>query len=551
MKNMRLHKFITIILLIFISNWPVIVNASTESIGKIILAVGDVTATALNGDERKLKRRSKIFSGDTLSIKSGARCQIRFSDKSLVALTENSIFRVDEYSFNQNKNTQEKAIYSLLKGGLRSISGAIGKKNHDDYLLNTPVATIGIRGTVFNIGLINKNDVQNLYGTVDSGAIVIKNEQGSLPIQTGQNFLVPKNQPPRLIISLPLSFPSNSEQKEADESSEDDNPGTSDEDSSSAGKQESQTSEQGDDLTEFSVSEGGDELISDSAGVPDGTVPYTSITSPDPTTTPTSDIITTTGTIAPFGAAIGFALTGMTPDGVGDKNIVFYNKGTDEVYIDMMGGVGNIPVAGAFYQDDCNPCAFIAATGSLNSTYVGGDGTLGVNWGRWSDDYVITENGIPTTNMGDFHYIYSPNVTPDTVLQSLTGTSYYYQIAGGTQPTDQNGATGTLTTLSIDINFSTQVVENINMGLSTPSTGTIDVSAIAPLSIPISDLSNGGIALESANGFNVTTGYVGHINGTLIGPSAEGLMTTYGFREDRNPSTKAVSGTALITQGGV
>ena len=39
------------------------------------------------------------------------------------------------------------AFFSLLKGGFRTVSGLIGKINHEDYSVATPVATIGIRGT--------------------------------------------------------------------------------------------------------------------------------------------------------------------------------------------------------------------------------------------------------------------------------------------------------------------------------------------------------------------------------------------------------------------
>lgn len=60
-----------------------------------------------------------------------------------------------------------------------------------------------------------------------------------------------------------------------------------------------------------------------------------------------------------------------------------------------------------------------------------------------------------------------------------------------------------------------------------------------------------GVNLDSTNGISVTTGFQGTISGTFVGPNAEGVITTYGFREDTTPSTKAVSGTALLTQGGV
>lgn len=115
MKYLSPNRLISIVLLLVLSNWSVAIYASTKPIGKIILAVGEVVATNASGDMRKLKRRSKIFPGDTLTTKPGARCQVRFSDKSLVALPESSIFKVDEYSFTPKGGTKEKAIYSLLR----------------------------------------------------------------------------------------------------------------------------------------------------------------------------------------------------------------------------------------------------------------------------------------------------------------------------------------------------------------------------------------------------------------------------------------------------
>jgi hypothetical protein len=532
MKNCTKFNTTSLLLLLLLSFWSIVTQASNTLVGNIILAVGEVTATNPEGEERTLKRRSQVYSGDTLSTKSGARCQIRFTDKSLVALTESSLFKVDEYHFNQNSDEQEKAIYSLLKGGMRSISGAIGKTNREDYQLNTPVATIGIRGTAFDIGLLEVKGEQNLFGTVDSGVIVVKNSQGELEIQSGQNFQVQMSSMPRRILSLPKLFPSH------DEGAGD--PADSDEEAADNGDGDGDSNTDG--LNEFSDSgtEGltpEEPIVTGGAGAP--IVPPT-----NPTTEP--DIFTP-GTLAPSGAAVGFALVGVGSgqDGIIDKNIIFYNKPADEIYIDTINGVGNVPVAGSFYDGDCNPCSFLAATGTLNTPYVGGD-ALGVNWGRWSGSYIVSENGVASATMGDFHYIYSDNVTPAAALQSLTGGYYRYSNGNGTLPTDENGATGSVTSIAVDIDFTNQNVTNVSMSVSTPSTGTITVNPSTTITIPLSDLTTSGITLDAANNFTVTSGYVGQINGTLIGPNAEGLMTTYGFREDTAGSTKAISGTALL-----
>lgn len=43
----------------------------------------------------------------------------------------------------------QRAIFRLIKGGLRTVTGLIGHGNFADYQLKTPTATIGIRGTEY------------------------------------------------------------------------------------------------------------------------------------------------------------------------------------------------------------------------------------------------------------------------------------------------------------------------------------------------------------------------------------------------------------------
>ena len=121
------------------------VNAT--GIGKVIVSAGKVEADDGSGTKRDLKRRSIIYKTDTITTYSGAKTQLRFSDGSMVSLAENSLFKIEECEFGGSKG--EKAVYSLLKGGLQTVTGAIGRTNKKDYAMKTPVATIGIRGGPF------------------------------------------------------------------------------------------------------------------------------------------------------------------------------------------------------------------------------------------------------------------------------------------------------------------------------------------------------------------------------------------------------------------
>jgi hypothetical protein len=127
--------------------------APQDGIGRVVLGSGQVVARDASGAERRLKRRSLVNTGETVVAGSNAFVQIRFSDGGLVSLRSNSEFRIDDYRFKGEEDGSEKAVFSLLKGGLRTISGRIGKTNKANYRMNTPVATIGIRGTHYGVRL--------------------------------------------------------------------------------------------------------------------------------------------------------------------------------------------------------------------------------------------------------------------------------------------------------------------------------------------------------------------------------------------------------------
>lgn len=129
--------------------------AAPEKAGVTLLAKGNVTATA-GQDVRKLKRRSSIHQSETLETGSESRAQFRMQDGAVIALQENSALSLLEYQYKQ-PGSDDSVIMKLTKGGLRTISGAVGKDDPKDYRLETPLATIGIKGTVYEAELAGEN----------------------------------------------------------------------------------------------------------------------------------------------------------------------------------------------------------------------------------------------------------------------------------------------------------------------------------------------------------------------------------------------------------
>jgi hypothetical protein len=112
---------------------------------------------------------------------------LRFSDGAYVSLQPDTQFRVDEYRYDGKTDGSERGFFSLVKGGLRTITGLVGRVNKRNYQISTTVATIGIRGTEFTLSMNG-----GLSGNVGEGEIQVCNVGGCLPVTSGQSFTVVK-----------------------------------------------------------------------------------------------------------------------------------------------------------------------------------------------------------------------------------------------------------------------------------------------------------------------------------------------------------------------
>ena len=173
------------------------VNAAS-SVGKVIIYSGIISAKSLTGKVRVLSRKSKVFKKDVISTEENSYVRIRFTDGSLLVVRPNSTISIDEYHFNKNKPKQDEAVINLLEGGLRTITGLIGKRgNKDSYKTKTRHSSIGIRGTVYGVLMCHGSSCAGLsaadrpkrdgqYINVSSGAIVVDNSIGTTSVKAGQ-----------------------------------------------------------------------------------------------------------------------------------------------------------------------------------------------------------------------------------------------------------------------------------------------------------------------------------------------------------------------------
>ena len=189
---------------------------------RIVDAGSDATSPATNGQTTPSGRSART--GQMVVTGSHGRAQIRFRDGALISLQPESRFRIDQYAYGE---TKQRGFYSLLEGTLRAISGAIGKKNPDDFRLDTPTATIGIRGTEFLVQEIHcapsckPGQQDGLNVAVSHGRVL--NGAGAIDLSAGRATWVasassrPQPTTRRPVISVPPTQQQKEEEQQASE----------------------------------------------------------------------------------------------------------------------------------------------------------------------------------------------------------------------------------------------------------------------------------------------------------------------------------------------
>lgn len=112
-------------------------------------ATGNITAAIGANAPVAITQNSTLESGMTVTTGDNSRIVMKFEDGQVIALNENTTFKISQYHYDQAKPEKSNMFFSLLKGAMRSVSGLIAKHNNEAFRLQTPVATIGIRGTDF------------------------------------------------------------------------------------------------------------------------------------------------------------------------------------------------------------------------------------------------------------------------------------------------------------------------------------------------------------------------------------------------------------------
>lgn len=196
--------------------------------GQVTHLSGTLSAKRADGSSKLLSVKSEVQEGDLLNTESETFARIKFSDGGEVVMRPGTQLKIENYNYKSDAPASDNIVLSMFKGGLRAVTGLVGKRNREKVTFNTETATIGIRGTHFG-ALLCQNDcggvptttgkapANGLHVDVTSGAVVMTNKAGSVQLNAGQfGFAANANATPQQVppqqgiqVTMPSSIAQN------------------------------------------------------------------------------------------------------------------------------------------------------------------------------------------------------------------------------------------------------------------------------------------------------------------------------------------------------
>ena len=198
-----------VVLLGFLCGDALAQAAGTErnQAGVVVLVDGNGRVAPAGGEPRAIKAGDKVHEGDVVMSGKDGEVHVSMQDTGFMVLRPNT--RVVIEAYRADGGDDDRGVFKLLAGGLRSITGWIGKYNQRAYVVRTPTASIGIRGTDHETRFIPEGSSEGEPGTYDvvyAGETVIESSGGRASVLPNKAGFASGKARPRLLGSIPVMY---------------------------------------------------------------------------------------------------------------------------------------------------------------------------------------------------------------------------------------------------------------------------------------------------------------------------------------------------------
>ena len=501
---------------------------------------------------RQLGSGAPIYMGDEIVTGPNSGLQIMLLDQTIITLGQNSRMAIDEMVYDPNSGTGKIAV-DVKDGAFRFTSGKIAQASPDSVSVKVPLASVGIRGTIFGgapqpggsskdgyfVMLMGPGPANNTAAKV--GAVGVTSNGATQEISRPGNVvdLAPNQSPSPAHMASPeqqqtMSKVSSSvgpqqqqQQQQQQRQGQAQQPGAA---SSSAAAASSQSSSP----SPSPIVVGGPSA-GDSAGLGGAAVMTAVSTQQIQQSQSTVNVAALVSTGQQVATATSSISTAMTEVVYSVDGHAYYNS--ISAYSPTSGAITSLTDA------DGVPMAHSGGT----STSVLSDGTVALD--QWvGGSRVITYDGdyaeTDSLGSGALNFV-GGTITLLTALPT-TGSATYTVLASST-PTFTNGSTGTFNSASLTVAFgnSPTVSYSVAVTMSDSTTYTLSSSSVS--------LGNGTKALFSSTATTTTSGgtnlacsssCTGYVTGALFGSAGQRAGMAYGITA--NSATYNLTGAVAL-----
>ena len=145
---------------------PAVLDVASKPIGKVVVATGSVALerasaavvqASTSGPAGQAKVGDLVYQGDAVATGADGRVGINFTDGSSFNLSSTARMALDEFVYDP-KSASNSTLFSLTKGTFTFVAGQVAKTG--DMKVDTPVATMGIRGTTPRVEISDDGTVR-------------------------------------------------------------------------------------------------------------------------------------------------------------------------------------------------------------------------------------------------------------------------------------------------------------------------------------------------------------------------------------------------------
>lgn len=420
--------------------------------GTFTFVTGDVNVQRPNGQRVPVTRGTAVNPGDAIVTGRQGMAQLTMVDQAKISLRPNTQFQIERYA--ETADSTAGAVLNLVRGTLRTFTGLISPASRDRFIMKTKVATVGIRGSgnVLFAGEAADCDpdkVGQAGGTCDitvnhtiegSHAVSFGDLAPGLPAQQGGAQTLVTGPGQTVLVT---------------------------------GKGDVKYIPTPRFITDLAVNPTG---AAKDAAVP-AAVAETRNFGPSDANAPLTKQGTDTGT--PVGNnGLGFTvvdasgnLPGGDPLGLVDSVIV----GVGTLYGQSLPAEtqreGSALRGYSAYEASLSTLNPAITGGTLRDVQTVSTGGLTMTAGRYEGaTFGLLGPGSGGPVAGSVHWIYAGSGFPTYLADVLTGTATYTRVIN-TSPTNQFNTAGTLSTATLDVNFTNRTL-NANIGLQVPAAGS-------------------------------------------------------------------------------